>query len=116
MFGRSRRKFERSPKPRVVVGQHQLAAMQVGDGVGQRKAEACPRRAAARIEPNEAPPRLSALVWRDSGSAIPDLNARLIPRFVCGKYHLTALARVFDCILDQVAEGLGEQLPVAHHL
>ena len=46
LFGRPCRQFERCAKAGVIVGQHQFAAMQVGNGVGKREPKSGPGGAA----------------------------------------------------------------------
>lgn len=106
------RKLKGGEKPWPIILQDELALVQVCDGFGERKTEPRSFRRSARIEPAEALPSLCQTVCRNTGSAIPHLDPYLAiaRRDVNG--DLAAFGAVSNGILDQVADGLREQLAV----
>src|SRR5689334_21354878 len=82
------------------------------DRLGQSQPEARTFIGSARVQPSEAAYRLDSPVARNAGTAIADLDANESVRFARRDGDLSAGISVANRILDEVAHGLLEQLPV----
>src|SRR5438045_8547553 len=87
--------------------------MEVRNRLGQRQAEPGAFVRAAGIEPAEASPRLLAPLTRNARAAIGDLDPDVALGWLDANLDLPARRTVADRVLDQVADGLGEQLAMA---
>src|SRR3954470_6074966 len=84
--------------------------MEMSDGFGQREAEPRSLVRPARIEPAEPAPCLVTSLGRNAGSAVADLDANVPVAGLDPDANLAAAGAITDRILNQVADGLREQL------
>ncbi len=102
---------------RFGIAQGQVAAMQVRHRPHERKAEPRARRAARGIRAEEAFPRPRAVLGRQARAAVLHRDLDPFPREgPCREPHPPPRRRELQRVVEQVADRLGQQVPVAHHV
>ncbi len=110
------RQIDHGPHARRIVLDAQLALVQPGDGGHQRQAEAGARLGAALFEPDPALDHAVAILGRNAGAIVGDLDQHPALRAEPdGDAAGLALGRlvIFQRILDQVDQRLPEQFAIA---
>ena len=88
-------------------------AVQAGDRLDQREAEAAAGGRAAAVEAIEAVEHLVALGLGNAGAVVGDLDLEAGPCLAQRQRHRRAGRRVAQRVLDQVRDHLGQELAVA---
>ena len=94
--------------------QGQAAVVQGDDGADQRQAEAVAGGAARAVEADEAFQHVVAFVRRDAFAVIGDVDQDVVTAFFGAEADVAAAGRVFDGVIEQVGDGLRDELAVAH--
>ncbi len=79
----------------------------------QAETEAVARRVAALLEPIEALEDMLVLAGRDAGPIIGDRNHRLAVHDIAGNDDLAAGAAMLERIVDEIGDGIEDQVAVA---
>src|SRR5689334_11481771 len=107
------RQLEDGEQARFVVCKRQLSLVKVSDRFRQGEAKARAFIGPAGVEPAEAPASLVTPVGGDARPAIADLHTDLSTARLHVHLYRSARRTVADGVLDQVADRLRQELPMA---
>ena len=101
-------------QPGLVVVQLQAAVVQGDDGAHQRESQPVAGGAAGAVQADEAFQDVVAFVRRDAVAVVADADVDVFAALFGGEGNVTAARCVFDGVVEQVGDGLGDELAVAH--
>lgn len=101
-------------QPGLVVVQLQAAVVQGDDGADQRQSQAVAGSAAGAVQADEAFQDVVAFVRRDAVAVVADADVDVFAALFGGEGDVAAAGGVFDGVVQQIGDGLGDKLAVAH--
>src|SRR5262249_53941755 len=112
------RKRQFDLQPWRIVAHFDARAMKTGHRCDQTEAEAVARRVAALFKAIEALEDMLMLARRDTAPIVRDRNDRLAVNHLTGDDDLAAGAAVLERIVDEIGDGIEDQVAIArrHHL
>ena len=108
--------LQRHAQARFRIVEHEPRAVQLGHGGHQGQSEPGSRKLARLVEPHAPSEHDLALVGGNSGPVVLDDDFVAVPGPPQQDADVTAFGRELERIVEQIREGLGEQLPATLNL
>ena len=101
-------------QPRFVVVQLQAAIVQGDDGAHQRESQAVSGGTARAVQADEAFQDVVAFVRRDAVPVVANADVDVFAALFSAEGDVATARCVFDGVVEEVGDGLGDELAVAH--